>query len=69
MVLKEDYYSKLSHNFHTGYNVRVLVSSLLILMYGVFQDRTDFSTFITKNALYYKYYNKYPKNECYDTGY
>ena len=69
MVLKEDYYSKLSHDFHAGYNVQVLVSSLLILMYGVFQDRTDFNTFIPMNDLYYKYYNRYPKNECDDAGY
>ena len=69
MVLKEDYYSKLSHDFHAGYNVQVLVSSLLILMYGVFQDRTDFNTFIPMNDLYYKYYNEYPKNECDDAGY
>lgn len=69
MVLKEDYYSRLSHDFHAGYNIQVLVSSLLILMYGVFQDRSDFSTFIPMNELYYKYYNEYPKNECDDAGY
>lgn len=69
MVLKEDYYSKLSHDFHAGYNVQVLVSSLLILMYGVFQDRSDFKTFIPMNDLYNKYYNEYPKNECDDAGY
>lgn len=57
MVIKEDYYSKLSHDFHAEYNVQVLVSSLLILMYGVFQDRRDFNTFIPMNDLYYKYYN------------
>ena len=69
MVLKEDYYSKLSHDFHAGYNVQVLVSSLLIMMYGVFQDRTDYKTFVSMNDLYYKYYNKYPVNECDDAGY
>ena len=69
MVLKEDYYSKLSHDFHAGYNVQVLVSSLLILMYGVFQDRTDFNTFIPMNDLYFKYYDSYPQNECDDSGY
>ena len=69
MVLKEDYYSKLSHDFHAGYNVQVLVSSLLILMYGVFQDRADINTLIPMNDLYYKYYNKYPRNECDDAGY
>ena len=69
MVLKEDYYSKLSHDFHAGYNVQVLVSSLLILMYGVFQYRNDIKTFIPMNDLYFKYYNNYPKNECNDAGY
>lgn len=69
MVLKEDYYSKLSHDFHAGYNVQVMVSSLLILMYGVFQDRTDFNTLIPMNELYFKYYGKYPINECDDAGY
>jgi len=69
MVLKEDYYSKLSHDFHAGYNVQVLVSSLLIMMYGVFQDRNDFNTLIPMNDLYYKYYGEYPKNECADAGY
>ena len=69
MVLKEDYYSKLSHDFHAGYNVQVMVSSLLILMYGVFQDRTDINTLIPMNDLYFKYYGKYPINECDDAGY
>ena len=62
-------YSKLSNDFHAGYNVQVLVSNLLIMMYGVFQDRTDYHTFIPMNDLYYKYYHKYPKNECDDSGY
>ena len=69
MVLKEDYYSKLSHDFHAGYNIQVLVSSGLITMYGVFQDRSDYHTFIPMNDLYFKYYNEYPKNECADSGY
>ena len=69
MVLKEDYYSKLSHDFHAGYNVQILVSSSLITMYGVFQDRSDYYTFIPMNDLYFKYYNSYPRNECADSGY
>ena len=69
MVLKKDYYSKLSHDFHAGYNVQVLVSNLLILMYGVFQDRTDYYTFIPMNNLYFKYYQRHPKNICADSGY
>ena len=69
MVLKEDYYSKLSHDFHAGYNVQVMVSSLLILMYGVFKDRADINTLIPINDLYFKHYGKYPINECDDAGY
>lgn len=69
MVLKEDYYSKLSHDFHAGYNVQILVSSLLIMMYGVYQDRCDFNTLIPMNDLYFNYYGKYPINECDDAGY
>lgn len=69
MVLKEDYYSKLSNDFHAGYNVQVIISSLLIMMYGVFQDRSDYHTFIPMNELYFKYYGIYPKNECDDSGY
>ena len=69
MVLKEDYYSKTSHDFHAGYNIQVMVSSGLITMYGVFQNRDDYYTFIPMNNLYYKYYEEYPKNECADSGY
>lgn len=69
MVLKKDYYSKLSHDFHAGYNVQVFVGAGLITMYGVFQDRSDYYTFIPMNNLYYKYYKEYPKNECADAGY
>ena len=69
MVLKKDYYSKTSHDFHAGYNIQVMVSSGIITMYGVFQNRDDFYTFIPMNNLYYKYYEEYPKNECADSGY
>lgn len=69
MVLKKDYYSKLSHDFHAGYNIQAMVSSGLITMYGVFQDRIDYYAFIPMNNLYFKYYNKYPKNVCADSGY
>ena len=69
MVLKEDYYSRTGHDFHAGYNIQVMVSSGIITMYGVFQNRDDFYTFIPMNDLYYKYYNKHPKNECADSGY
>ena len=38
-------------------------------MYGVFQDRTDYYTFIPLNESFKKYYGFYPKNECADAGY
>ena len=69
MMLKEDYYSKLSHDFHAAYNVQVLVSNLLIVMYGVYQDRTDYYTFTPLYDNYYKYYGTYPKNAVGDSGY
>ncbi len=69
MVLKEDYYSKNGHDFHAEYNIQVMVSSGIITMYGVFQDRNDYNSFIPMNDLYYKYYKEYPKNECADSGY
>lgn len=69
MMLKQDYYSKLSHDFHAGYNIQLLVAAGLITMYGVFQDRSDYYTFIPMNKLYYKYYNCYVENECADSGY
>ena len=69
MVLKKDYYSKLSHDFHAGYNIQFMVSCLLIVMYGVFQDRDDINTLIPMNELYYIHYGKYPDNECDDAGY
>lgn len=69
MALKVDYYSGHGSNMHAAYNVQVLVSSLLILMYGVFQDRTDYYTFIKMNNLFFQYYGFYPKNECADSGY
>ena len=69
MVLKTDYYSKNSHTFHAGYNIQVMVSSGIIIMFGVFQNRSDYHTFIPMNDFFYKYYGYYPKNECADSGY
>ena len=59
MVLKTDYYSKNSHTFHAGYNIQVMVSSGIITMFGVFQNRTDYHTFTPMNDLFYKYYGYY----------
>ena len=69
MVLKEDYYSRSSHDFHAAYNVQVLVASGLIMIYGIFQDRADYYTLIPMNNLFFKYYGYYPINESADSGY
>ena len=45
------------------------MSAGLITLFGVFQNRNDYHTFIPMNDLYYKYYGKYPLNECADAGY
>lgn len=69
MVLKEDYYSKLSHDFHAAYNTQVIVSSGLILMYGIFQNRDDQNTLIPMLKRYNQAYDSYPINLCGDSGY
>lgn len=69
MVLKEDYYSKLSHDFHAAYNFQSLVSAGFITLYGIFQDRADYYTFTPMLDLYYNYYQEYPENICADSGY
>ena len=69
MVLKEDYYSKLSHDFHAAYNTQIMVSSGLITMYGLFQNRDDQNTLIPMLKRYHKSYGKYPNNLCGDSGY
>ena len=69
MVLKEDYYSKLSHDFHAAYNTQVIVSSGFITMYGIFQKRDDQNTLIPMLKRYYKGYGNYPNNLCGDSGY
>jgi len=69
MVLKKDYYSKNSKNFHVAYNVQVIVSSSLILMYGVYQNRSDYYTLIPMLEKFEKYYGYYPKNLCADSEY
>lgn len=69
MVLKEDYYSKLSRDFHAAYNTQVLVSSGLITMFGIFQNRDDQNTLIPMLKRYHMGYHKYPDNLCGDSGY
>ena len=69
MALKSDYYSGHGSNMKAAYNVQFLVSSGLILMYGVFQDRTDYHTLIPMLDRYKKYYNTTPVNLCADAGY
>lgn len=69
MALKTDYYSGHGTNMHAAYNVQILVSSGIITYYDIFQDRTDYYTLIPMLDGYYKYYGKYPKNLCADSGY
>ena len=69
MVLKQDYYSSRSHDFHASYNIQLLISSGIITMYGVYQDRSDYYTLIPLLNKYYEYYGEYPKNLVGDSGY
>lgn len=69
MALKADYYSGHGSNMHAAYNVQFIVSSGLILMFSVFQDRTDYYTLIPMIDLYEFYYGIYPNNLCADAGY
>lgn len=69
MMLKEDYYSKLSNDFYNAYNFQALVSSGLITMYGVYQDRADYYRFTPMLDLYHEHYKKYPENICADSVY
>ncbi len=69
MALKTDYYSGHGSNMHAAYNVQVSVSSGLITIYGVYQDRTDYHTLIPLYDKYYELYNEYPKNIVGDSGY
>ena len=69
MVLKEDYYSKSSYEFHAAYNVQQLVIRGLIFAYHVCQDRTDIDAFIPINERFFRLYRCFPANECADAGY
>lgn len=69
MVLKEDYYSKTSYEFHAAYNVQQLVIRGFIFSYYVSQSRTDINDFIMINEQFYRLYQCFPKNVCADAGY
>lgn len=69
MALKTDYYSGHGTNMHAAYNTQVLVSNLIITMFGVYQNRSDYHTFTPMLTNYHKYYNCYPKNIAGDSGY
>ena len=69
MVLKEDYYSKSSYEFHAAYNVQQLVIRGFIFAYHVSQSRTDIDDFILINDQFYRLYQCFPGNECADAGY
>jgi len=69
MVLKEDYYSKSSYEFHAAYNVQQLVIRGFIFAYYVSSSRTDIDDFIPINEQFYRLYQCFPLNECADAGY
>ena len=69
MALKTDYYSGHGSNMHAAYNVQFLVSSGFITFFGVYQNRTDYYTFIPLLEKYELYYGTYPVNLCADSGY
>ena len=69
MVLKEDYYSKSSYEFHAAYNVQQLVIRGFIFAYYVSQSRTDIDDFIPINEQFHRLYQCFPLNECADAGY
>lgn len=69
MVLKEDYYSKSSYEFHAAYNVQQLVIRGFIFAYYVSQSRTDIDDFVPINEQFYRLYQCFPLNECADAGY
>ena len=69
MALKTDYYSGHGSNMKAAYNIQFLVSSGLITMFGVFQDRTDYNTLIPILENYRLYYDEPLVNLCADSGY
>ena len=69
MALKTDYYSGHGSNMHAAYNVQLMVSSGIITMFGVYQDRTDYHTLIPLLTKYKECYDNYPINIVGDSGY
>lgn len=69
MCLKEDYYSGLGSNMHSGYNVQLLVSGGLIMSCYVSQSRTDYGDLIPALDKYISQYGKKPENVVADAGY
>ena len=69
MCLKADYYSGLGSNMHAAYNTQISVVNGLISAYLVTQSRSDVNDFTLLLDKHYKFYNKYPKKLCADSGY
>lgn len=69
MALKADYYSGHGSNMKAAYNIQFIVSSGLILMFGIYQDRTDYHTLIPMLDRYKAYYDSMSVNLCADAGY
>lgn len=69
MALKTDYYSGHGSNMHAAYNVQFLVSAGIVTMFGVFQDRSDYYTFVPLLEKYRQIHGRLPENLCSDSGY
>lgn len=69
MTLKEDFYSGVGSNMHAAYNIQIIVSKGIALVYYIGQERSDFYAFIPTIEQFYLNYGFYPKNLCADAGY
>lgn len=67
MHMKEDYMR--NGQLKAGYNVQIGVSNEYILHLDIFQDRSDYQTFIPFLEGYKKAYGYYPKYPVADAGY
>lgn len=67
MHMKEDHMR--NSQLKPGYNMQIAVADEFIVLTDVFQDRSDFGTFIPLMEKYNKLYDKYPKNPVADAGY
>lgn len=67
MRMKEDHMR--NGQLKAGYNVQIGVADEYILHVDIFQDRSDYQTFIPFLEGYYEAYGEYPKHPVADAGY